>query len=163
MGKKTSIHVCAAKYGAEKHNRREKEMKHVHKHFCRKAKLGEDGKQLTIPAIDSKTGNPIVDPATGLQKMVPAWEPDLSKPKKLPKNAEPIREGVAVITEATTMEQMHELANAIRQRYGIDTKAIYAHLDEGHEHVVTDNDHESSRRQNYHDMELPCSLHIRLD
>ena len=108
MGKKTSIHVCAAKYGAEKHNRREKEMKHVHseyshlnktwessdfksvadeirkakerysaKHFCRKAKLGEDGKQLTIPAIDSMTGNPIVDPATGLQKMVPAWEPDL--------------------------------------------------------------------------------------
>ena len=176
MGKKTSIHVCAAKYGAEKHNRREKEMKHVHseyshlnktwessdfksvadeirkakerysaKHFCRKAKLGEDGKQLTIPAIDSKTGNPIVDPATGLQKMVPAWEPDLSKPKKLPKNAEPIREGVAVITEATTMEQMHELANAIRQRYGIDTKAIYAHLDEGHEHVVTDKDHEKGK------------------
>ena len=133
MSKKTSIHVCAAKYGAEKHNRREKEMKHVHseyshlnkmwessdfksvadeirkakerysaKHFCRKAKLGEDGKQLTIPAIDSMTGNPIVDPATGLQKMVPAWEPDLSK-------------------------------------------AIYAHLDEGHKHVVTDKDHEKGK------------------
>ena len=176
MGKKTSIHVCAAKYGAEKHNRREKEMKHVHseyshlnktwessdfksvadeirkakerysaKHFCRKAKLGEDGKQLTTPAIDSMTGNPIVDPATGLQKMVPAWEPDLSKPKKLPKNAEPIREGVAVITEATTMEQMHELANAIRLRYGIETKAIYAHLDEGHEHLVTDKDHQQGK------------------
>ena len=176
MGKKTSIHVCAAKYGAEKHNRREKEMKHVHseyshlnkmwessdfksvadeirkakerysaKHFCRKAKLGEDGKQLTIPAIDSMTGNPIVDPATGLQKMVPAWEPDLSKPKKLPKNAEPIREGVAVITESTTMEQMHELASVIRQRFGIETKAIYAHLDEGHEHVVTDKDHEKGK------------------
>ena len=190
MGKKTSIHICAAKYGAEKHNRREKEMKHVHseyshlnktwessdfksvadeirkakeryssKHFCRKAKLGEDGKQLTIPAIDSKTGNPIVDPATGLQKMVPAWEPDLSKPKKLPKNAEPIREGVAVITESTTMEQMHELASVIRQRFGIETKAIYAHLDEGHEHVVTDKNHEKGN----HDMELPCSLHIRLD
>ena len=176
MSKKTSIHVCAAKYGAEKHNRREKEMKHVHseyshlnktwessdfksvadeirkakerysaKHFCRKAKLGEDGKQLTIPAIDSKTGNPIVDPATGLQKMVPAWEPDLSKPKKLPKNAEPIREGVAVITETITMEQMHELASVIRQRFGIETKAIYAHLDEGHEHVVTDKDHEKGK------------------
>ena len=176
MGKKTSIHICAAKYGAEKHNRREKEMKHVHseyshlnktwessdfksvadeirkakeryssKHFCRKAKLGEDGKQLTIPAIDSKTGNPIVDPATGLQKMVPAWEPDLSKPKKLPKNAEPIREGVAVITESTTMEQMHELASVIRQRFGIETKAIYAHLDEGHEHVVTDKNHEKGK------------------
>ena len=176
MGKKTSIHICAAKYGAEKHNRREKEMKHVHseyshlnktwessdfksvadeirkakeryssKHFCRKAKLGEDGKQLTIPAFDKKTGDPIVDPATGLQKMVPVWEPDPSKSKKLPKNAEPIREGVAVITESTTMEQMLELAREIRLRFGITTKAIYAHLDEGHEHVVTDKDHEKGK------------------
>ena len=33
MSKKTSIHICPAKYGAEKHNRREKEMKHIHKEF----------------------------------------------------------------------------------------------------------------------------------
>ena len=33
MAKKTSIHICAAKYGAEKHNRREKEMKHVHPEY----------------------------------------------------------------------------------------------------------------------------------
>ncbi len=176
MSKKTSIHVCAAKYGAEKHNRREKKMKHVHpeyshlnktwetddfksvadeirkakeryssKHFCRKAKLGEDRKQLTIPAFDKKTGNPIVDPATGLQKMVPAWESDPTKPKKMPKNSEPIREGVAVITESTSMEQMHELARSIELRFGIKTKAIYAHLDEGHEHLVTDKDHEKGK------------------
>ena len=173
MGKKTSIHICAAKYGAEKHNRREKEMKHIQrefsnlnmsweaddfksvadeirkakerysaKHFCRKAKLGKDGKQLTMPAYDKKTGNPIVDPNTGLPKVVPAWEPDLSKPKKMPKNAEPIREGVAVITDATSMYQMKALANQIEQRWGIKTKAIYAHLDEGHEHLVTEKDHQ---------------------
>jgi hypothetical protein len=173
MGKKTSIHICAAKYGAEKHNRREKEMKHVQrefsylnisweaddfksvadeirkakerysaKHFCRKAKLGKDGKQLTIPAYDKKTGNPIVDPISGLPKVVPAWEPDLSKPKKMPKNAEPIREGVAVITDATSMAQMKSLADQIEQRWGIKTKAIYAHLDEGHEHLVTEKDHQ---------------------
>ena len=176
MSKKTSIHVCAAKYGAEKHNRREKEMKHVHpeyshlnksweaddfrsvadeirkakeryssKHFCRKAKLGEDGKQMLIPAFDKKTGTPIVDPDTGQQKMVPAWEPDPSKPKKMPKNSEPIREGVAVITESTTMEQMQQLSTNINQRFGIKTKAIYAHLDEGHEHLVTDKDHEKGK------------------
>ena len=169
---KTSIHICAAKYGAEKHNRREKEMKHVHSeyshlnkiweaedfksvadeirkakerysshHFCRKAKLDKNGKQLTMPAYDKRTGNPIVDPRTGLQKVVPEWELDLSKPKKMPKNSEPIREGVAVITESTTMEQMKTLAHQIEQRWGIKTKAIYAHLDEGHEHLVTDKDH----------------------
>ena len=176
MGKKTSIHICAAKYGAEKHNRREKEMKHVHPeyshlnkiweaddfksvadeirkarerysshHFCRKAKLDENGKQLTMPAYDKRTGNPIVDPTSGLPKLVPVWEQDLSKPKKMPNNAEPIREGVAVITEATTMEQMKTLAEQIEQRWGIKTKAIYAHLDEGHEHLVTDKDHEQGK------------------
>ena len=173
---KTSIHICAAKYGAEKHNRREKEMKHVHSeyshlnkcweaedfksvadeirkakerysshHFCRKAKLDKNGKQLTMPAYDKRTGNPIVDPRTGRQKVVPEWELDLSKPKKMPKNSEPIREGVAVITEATTMEQMKSLANQIEQRWGIKTKAIYAHLDEGHEHLVTDKDHQQGK------------------
>ena len=176
MGKKTSIHICAAKYGAEKHNRREKEMKHVQrefsylnmsweandfksvadeirkakerysaKHFCRKAKLGDDGKQLTMPAYDKKTGNPIVDPISGLPKVVPVWELDLSKPKKMPKNSEPIREGVAVITDATSMEQMKSLADQIEQRWGIKTKAIYAHLDEGHEHLVTDKDHQQGK------------------
>ena len=173
---KTSIHICAAKYGAEKHNRREKEMKHVHSeyshlnkcweaedfksvadeirkakerysshHFCRKAKLDKNGKQLTMPAYDKRTGTPIVDPRTGHQKVVPEWELDLSKPKKMPKNSEPIREGVAVITEATTMEQMKSLANQIEQRWGIKTKAIYAHLDEGHEHLVTDKDHQQGK------------------
>ena len=173
---KTSIHICAAKYGAEKHNRREKEMKHVHSeyshlnkcweaedfksvadeirkakerysshHFCRKAKLDKNGKQLTMPAYDKRTGNPIVDPRTGLQKVVSEWELDLSKPKKMPKNSEPIREGVAVITEVTTMEQMKTLANQIEQRWGIKTKAIYAHLDEGHEHLVTDKDHQQGK------------------
>ena len=173
---KTSIHICAAKYGAEKHNRREKEMKHVHSeyshlnmsweaedfksvadeirkakerysshHFCRKAKLDKNGKQLTMPAYDKKTGNPIVDQRTGRQKVVPEWELDLSKPKKMPKNSEPIREGVAVITEATTMEQMKSLANQIEQHWGIKTKAIYAHLDEGHEHLVTDKDHQQGK------------------
>ena len=176
MTKKTSIHICAAKYGAEKHNRREKEMKHVHPeyshlnksweaedfksvadeirkakerysshHFCRKAKIDENGKQLTMPAYDNKTGAPIVDPISGLPKLVPVWEQDLSKPKKMPKNAEPVREGVAVITEATTMEQMKSLADQIEQRWGIKTKAIYAHLDEGHEHLVTDRDHQQGK------------------
>ncbi len=176
MAKKTSIHICAAKYGAEKHNRREKEMKHVHPeyshlnksweaedfksvadeirkakerysshHFCRKAKLDENGKQLTMPVYDKKTGAPIVDPISGFPKLVPVWEQDLSKPKKMPKNAEPVREGVAVITEATTMEQMKSLADHIEQRWGIKTKAIYAHLDEGHEHLVTDKDHQQGK------------------
>ena len=150
MAKKTSIHICTAKYGAEKHNRREKEMKHVHpeyshlnksweandfksvadeihkakerysqKHFCRKAAIDENGNKV--------------------------WGVDPSKPKKMPKNSEPIREGVAVITETTTMEQMQQLAQLIEQRWGIKTRGIWAHLDEGHEHLVTDKDHQQGK------------------
>jgi hypothetical protein len=43
------------------------------------------------------------------------------------------------------MEQLHELARSIELHFGIKTKAIYAHLDEGHEHLVTDKDHEKGK------------------
>ena len=148
--KKTSIHICAAKYGAEKHNRREKEMKHVHPEFShlnksweaedfvsvadeiRKAKERYSATHFCRKAVEDDNGNK-------------TWSIDKSKPKKMPKNAEPIREGVAVITEDTTMEQMQQLASRIEQRWGIKTRAIYAHLDEGHEHLVTDKDHQDGK------------------
>ena len=150
MVKKTSIHICAAKYGAEKHNRREKEMKHVHPEYShlnksweandfksvaneiRKAKERYSQKHFCRKAVIDQNGNKV-------------WSIDPSKPKKMPKNSEPIREGVAVITETTTMEQMKTLAEQIEQRWGIKTKAIYAHLDEGHEHLVTDKDHQRGK------------------
>lgn len=150
MVKKTSIHICAAKYGAEKHNRREKEMKHIHPEYShlnksweasdfksvadeiRKAKERYSQKHFCRKAFIDQNGNKV-------------WGIDTSKPKKMPKNSEPIREGVAVITEATTMEQMQQLAQQIEQRWGIKTKAIYAHLDEGHEHLVTDKDHQQGK------------------
>ena len=150
MVKKTSIHICAAKYGAEKHNRREKEMKHVHPEYShlnksweandfksvaneiRKAKERYSQKHFCRKAVIDQNGNKV-------------WSIDPSKPKKMPKNSEPIREGVAVITETTTMEQMKTLAEQIEQRWGIKTKAIYAHLDEGHEHLVTDKDHQHGK------------------
>ena len=150
MAKMTSIHICAAKYGAEKHNRREKEMKHVHPEYShlnksweaddfksvadeiRKAKERYSQKHFCRKAYIDQNGNKV-------------WSIDPSKPKKMPKNSEPIREGVAVITETTTMEQMKTLAEQIEQRWSIKTKAIYAHLDEGYEHLVTDKDHQRGK------------------
>lgn len=150
MVKKTSIHICAAKYGAEKHNRREKEMKHIHPEYShlnksweandfksvadeiRKAKERYSQKHFCRKAFIDQNGNKV-------------WGIDISKPKKMPKNSEPIREGVAVITETTTMEQMQQLAQQIEQRWGIKTRGIWAHLDEGHEHLVTDKDHQQDK------------------
>ena len=65
-------------------------------HFCRKVIIDENGNKV--------------------------WGIDTSRPKKMPKNSEPIREGVAVITETTTMEQMQQLAQQIEQRWGIKTR-----------------------------------------
>lgn len=48
------------------------------------------------------------------------------------KKATPIREGVIVIRQDTTIEQLKGLADAIEQRWGIKTLQIYTHKDEGH-------------------------------
>ena len=150
MAKKTSIHICAAKYGAEKHNRREKEMKHVHPEYSHLNKSWEanDFKSVADEIHKAKerySQKHFCRKAVIDQKGNKVWSIDPSKPKKMPKNSEPIREGVAVITETTTMEQMKTLAEQIELRWGIKTKAIYAHLDEGHEHLVTDKDHQHGK------------------
>ena len=150
MAKKTSIHICAAKYGAEKHNRREKEMKHVHPEYSHLNKSWEanDFKSVADEIHKAKerySQKHFCRKAVIDQKGNKVWSIDPSKPKKMPKNSEPIREGVAVITETTTMEQMKTLAEQIELRWGIKTQAIYAHLDEGHEHLVTDKDHQQGK------------------
>lgn len=58
--------------------------------------------------------------------------------------ATPIREGVIVIKQDTTIEQLRGLADAIEQRWGIKTLQIYTHMDEGH------TDSEGSWKPNLH-------------
>lgn len=150
MKKMTSIHVCVAKYGAEKHNRREKEMKHVHPEYSHLNKSWESGDFKSVADEIRKAKERYMAKHFCRKVVVDGngnrtWAIDPSKPKKMPKTSKPIREGVAVITESTTMEQMQQLASVIYQRFGITTKAIYAHLDEGHERLVTDKDHEKGK------------------
>lgn len=52
--------------------------------------------------------------------------------RKMQAKATPIREGVIVIRQDTTIEQLKGLATAIEQRWGIKTLQIYTHMDEGH-------------------------------
>lgn len=58
--------------------------------------------------------------------------------------ATPIREGVIVIKQDTTITQLKGLADAIEQRWGIKTLQIYTHKDEGH------TDSEGSWKPNLH-------------
>lgn len=52
--------------------------------------------------------------------------------RALQKNAIPIKEGVAVIDQGTTMEQLKEFCKRCQDEFGIIPLQIYMHKDEGH-------------------------------
>ena len=52
--------------------------------------------------------------------------------RKMQAKAEPLREGVVVIQEGTTMEQLQELGRRFQERFGVTPVQIAIHRDEGH-------------------------------
>lgn len=59
----------------------------------------------------------------------------------------PLREGVIVCKEDTTMEQLHHFADLCHERFGITALQIHLHKDEGH---YTDPNDKKSWKPNYH-------------
>lgn len=59
----------------------------------------------------------------------------------------PLREGVIVCKEDTTMEQLHHFADLCHERFGITALQIHLHRDEGH---YTDPSDKKSWKPNYH-------------
>ena len=53
--------------------------------------------------------------------------------QKMQAKATPIREGVVVIQQSTTMEDLHRLADAYRDRLGVEVFQIAIHRDEGYQ------------------------------
>ena len=112
---KTSIHIEPCKIGSsEQHNQRLKhldyvrpDLSHQNKSWVGVADLPAHLEQLRT-LVKDKTGRAMQAKAT------------------------PIREGVIVIRQDTTIEQLKGLADAIEQRWGIKTLQIYTHKDEGH-------------------------------
>ncbi len=49
------------------------------------------------------------------------------------KSCEPIKEGVVVIKETTTMKELQELGKKLDQEFGIKCIQIHIHKDEGHD------------------------------
>ena len=114
MAKQTSINVQPAKGGSEQHNKREKELDYVRKDLSHLNQYWENDTQAnrlaTIKELaKAKTGRTMQAKAT------------------------PIREGVVVIQESTTMEDLHRLADAYRDRLGIEVFQIAIHRDEGYQ------------------------------
>lgn len=54
--------------------------------------------------------------------------------RKMQAKAEPLREGVVVIKEDTTMEELQELGRRFQEKFGVTPVQIAIHKDEGHWH-----------------------------
>lgn len=114
MTKQTSVNVQPVKGGSEEHNKREKELDYVRKDLSHLNQYWENDTQANrlanIKALyQSKTG------------------------QKMQAKATPIREGVVVIQSSTTMADLHRLADAYRDRLGIEVFQIAIHRDEGYQ------------------------------
>lgn len=112
--KQTSINVQPVKGGSEQHNKRTKELDYVRKDLSHLNQYWENDTQAnrlaTIKELaKAKTGRTMQAKAT------------------------PIREGVVVIQQSTTMEDLHRLADAYRDRLGIEVFQIAIHRDEGYQ------------------------------
>ncbi|GAB0157510.1 hypothetical protein CHRYSEOSP005_27880 [Chryseobacterium sp. Alg-005] len=110
---KTSINFKPVKPDSEVHNFRKKTFDYIRKDLTTKNEYWQEDKVLDR-----------------LQK-IEAYCKEKSG-RKLQKNAIPVREAVVVIKEDTTMKDLHDLAEKLRQELGIRTFQIAIHKDEGH-------------------------------
>ena len=112
---KTSIHIEPCKIGSsEQHNQRLKHLDYVRPDLSHQNERWVGVADLPAYLDNLQT---LVKDKTG---------------RSMQAKATPIREGVIVIKQDTTIAQLRGLADAIEQRWGIKTLQIYTHKDEGH-------------------------------
>ena len=114
MAKQTSIHLRPCKQSSEIHNKRERLSTMCAPTF----RLSTNG---GVPYLHSRERrsqiSALVKEKTG---------------RKMQAKAEPLREGVVVIKEDTTMEELQELGKRFQERFGVTPVQIAIHKDEGH-------------------------------
>lgn len=113
---KTSYHLKACQVGAsEAHNKREKELDYVRKDLTH---LNQSYSYIPH-SLQTEEAN--------IKKEV-----KLKTGRKLQKNAVPIKEGVLVIKQDTTIDELKAFCDECQKRYGIVPLQIHTHMDEGH-------------------------------
>ncbi len=122
---------------ADRHNRREKELKYVRAELTPNNQYSE---RFTTSVNDAKEAaqqryraNHFTVKTTH-RKMKDGSIKDYQKKvhKEMPKNATPIKEAVIVLSPEVTMLQLEQLADRWKDKYGISVKSISIHQDEGH-------------------------------
>lgn len=123
---KSSIHILPVKSGSERHNNRLQDLSYVRKD------LSYLNESFQIDSIASRA------------KFV--QDNCLSKTKRtMQSKATPIREGVLIIEETTTINDLMKLAQELEKEFGIKTIQAYTHKDEGHYDKIT-----GKWKPNYH-------------
>lgn len=125
MGK-SSIHIRPVTSGSERHNNREKKLGYVredlqHLNSSFKVQGIAETRKFIEENVKEKTG------------------------RKMQAKATPIREGVLLIDEQHTADDLKKLAGKIEERFGIKTIQGYCHKDEGHYDKIS-----SEWKPNYH-------------
>jgi hypothetical protein len=125
MGK-SSIHVRPVKAGSEQHNDREKKLGYV------REDLSPQNSSFKLATVAQARADAVAryQASTG---------------QRIQAKAAPIREGVLLIEERHTAQDLRKVGQAIEERFGIRTIQGYAHKDEGHYDQTT-----SEWRPNYH-------------
>lgn len=115
----TSINIQPCKIGSsEQHNERTKPLDYVRSELSH---LNEHWQS------DDKTLS------QHLSEVQRAYQQ--AKGKRMHAKATPIREGVIVIQQSTTMEDLQRFAKACEERWGIKALQIHTHKDEGYMHA----------------------------
>lgn len=110
---KTCIRVEACKIGsAERHNLRSKELDYIR------------------PELTHRNEQWVERPIAEVHQDI-AEKYKATTGQGLQKKATPIREGVIVISDDTTLRQLQNLAERLEERFGIHAFQIYTHKDEG--------------------------------
>ena len=109
----TSIHVQAVKPGSEIHNFREKELDYV------RPELSHLNESWVGDSISHR-----------LESAKQRYFDTVGQ--KMQTKAAPIREGVIVIKQETTMQELQQFAAVCKERFGIEAFQIHIHKDEGY-------------------------------
>lgn len=135
MAEATSFNVAPAKSGAVRHNRRETTYDYIFKDHTHL------NQYWAIPGLESV--------ASERAKVAAIYKQNFGQ--KMQDKARPIHEGVLVINEDTTMEQVQAFAAEMQRRFGVMPLQIAIHKDEGYEEKDFDeNQPEKERRYNLH-------------
>lgn len=114
--KKTSIHIRPCNVGvSEQHNNREKELDYV------RADLSHLNEKIMLDA------RPLEQTMKDLSVLVKT-----KTGRRMQAKAKPLKEGVIVIDENTSMQQLSDFGDKCKEKWGITPLQIYLHRDEGH-------------------------------